>query len=292
MNLKDALEGSRIHQLVVGEGRARRDMLLACCLVLAHAPRIEIRRVIPDANHLSNAAICVLGSGGAYDPEIFNLDPRHVPHSDDLCAFSLLLHELRDLNHARSIWPWLKFTEILENEGPNAAARAYRLHRGASTIREDWNTTTSPVENTLIRMLSETRTVRPGDELHTIMKRVGMDLRTDLTESRRAFASMSVTGQMRTTSNGLRLLWMPAISGVDSDKWMTGFCKTIMPRPDLVVSPFRRGTGWFIRFAARMNFRPVDLAEKLGPKAIAAKGGVSIETLTWETLVPAVEELL
>lgn len=141
-------------------------------------------------------------------------------------------------------------------------------------------------------MLSDARGVRLGDDLHPVMKRVGMDLRADLVASRLAFANMSKTGQLRSTSNGLRILWMAAISGTDIDKWMTGFCKTIMPRPDLVVSPYRRGTGWFIRFAARMNFRPTDLAEKLGPRAIATKGGVSVDTLTWESLVPAVEAVL
>lgn len=295
MNLKDALEKSRIHQLVICEGKARRDIFLACCLAMAYSPRLEIRKGPPTTNHLSNPAVCVLGAGGVYDSGNYNLDPHHVDRADGLCTFSLLLHELQELNHARSIWPWLKVTEILENEGPNAAARAYRLNRGASTVLEDWMATSSPVETTLVRMLSEVRGVRPGNDLYPVMKRVGLDLRADLINSRQAFARMSAAGELRTAgdlSDGLRILWMPAISDVDIDKWMYGFCKTIMPRPDLVVSPYRRGSGWFIRFAARMNFRPMDLAEKLGPRAIATRGGVSIDTLEWESLVPAVEEVL
>lgn len=295
MNLKDALERSRIHQLVICEGKARRDIFLACCLAMAYSPRLEIRKGPPNFSHLTNPAVCVLGAGGVYDSGNYNLDPTKVGRADGLCTFSLLLHELQELNHARSIWPWLKVTEILENEGPNAAARAYRLSRGGPTVMEDWMATSSPIENTLVKMLSEVRHVRPGDDLYPVMKRVGMDLRADLVNSRQAFARMSVEGQLRTAGDnlgGLRILWMPAISGIDIDKWMIGFCKTIMPRPDLVVSPYRRGTGWFIRFAARMNFRPMDLAEKLGPQAIATKGGVSIDELTWEALTSAAENVL
>lgn len=114
-----------IRLVVTHPGRAHRDDLYACAILLAVAPAAMLERRVPSPEELSDESVAIVDVGGIHDPALSNFDHHQFdPESGDaiLCALTLILRALGWESLARIVWPWLEPLEWQDSQGPQEAA--------------------------------------------------------------------------------------------------------------------------------------------------------------------------
>jgi len=115
-----------IRLVVTHAGRAHRDDLYACSLLLALQPQATLERRNPTPTELDDPAVGVVDVGGKHEPKLLNFDHHQFPKdSEPVCALTLVLRWIGLEATARSLWPWLEGLEWLDSRGPTATAAQF-----------------------------------------------------------------------------------------------------------------------------------------------------------------------
>jgi len=94
--------------IITHAGRAHRDDLYACGLLLALHPQAILERRVPTPEELDDSAVAVVDVGARHEPERLNLDHHQFPAAaDPACALTLALRWMGVEGTARVLWPWL-----------------------------------------------------------------------------------------------------------------------------------------------------------------------------------------
>ncbi len=117
---------SMFESIVTHAGRAHRDELYACALLLAVQPKAALARRNPTAAELDDARVVVVDVGGHYEPERLNFDHHQFARdAEPTCALTLVLRWMGLEDVARAFWPWLEGLEWLDSRGPTATAQRF-----------------------------------------------------------------------------------------------------------------------------------------------------------------------
>lgn len=186
-----------VRLIVTHPGAAHRDDLLSVAVVLGLSDKIPVERRIATDQDLEDTHVVVLDQGGRHDPQLRNFDHHQFPADAEVsCTLHLLLRHLSLLSAAERVWPWLEWTLVLDARGPQALARAmeeYLAHPGEPTktendergrvrARDVLRRLSSPVETSLLRVLSRTSRIGHEDPLHILLADMGRDLLDELTK--------------------------------------------------------------------------------------------------------------
>ncbi|NMA17136.1 MAG: MYG1 family protein [Erysipelotrichia bacterium] len=153
-------------------GTAHRDEVLACAIILAkeHASNQDwsIRRVSAIDETAVTDLDYVVDIGGVYDP----LSRRFDHHQDDKLPASvvLVMRHFGILDAAYEWYPWVEFTDIMDTQGPRAAAEWLDVR--ASTLAH----LRSPLELAFLREFENSVLVVPGSFIHDALLLVGRDI--------------------------------------------------------------------------------------------------------------------
>ena len=114
-----------IRLVVTHPGRAHRDDLYACAILLAVAPAAMLERRVPTPEELSDESVAIVDVGGIHDPALSNFDHHQFdPALGDatLCTLTLVLRAFGWESLARIVWPWLEPLEWQDSRGPRETA--------------------------------------------------------------------------------------------------------------------------------------------------------------------------
>jgi len=112
--------------VITHPGRAHRDDLYACGLLLALQPEAVLERRNPTTGELDDPAVAVVDVGARYEPERLNFDHHQFrKDSEPCCALTLVLRWMGLETTARVLWPWLDGLEWLDSRGPTATAARF-----------------------------------------------------------------------------------------------------------------------------------------------------------------------
>ncbi len=151
-------------------GSAHKDEFLACCVLLATAPCLILRREPTDAD-LADPDIAVVDVGHRHEPALNNFDHHQLPSdAAPTCALSLVLQHLGLYTDARAFCEWLEPAEWFDCRGPNVTAKWLGVERDIVSKMQ------SPIDGTLLRRFAAAKQLLPGDPLWQIMHFVGTDL--------------------------------------------------------------------------------------------------------------------
>lgn len=163
-------------KIVTHPGDAHRDEFLACCFLLGSlsdgdAAKIEIERRNPTEEDLCDPRVLVLDQGRLLEPISLNFDHHQLPReAEPTCSLTLVLQMSgANLELTRKIFPWLRFTEILDSKGPTVAA----AHLGCS--RDAMLQTMSPIEVTVLRKFQAKTKLNAWDPLFVFMYELGSE---------------------------------------------------------------------------------------------------------------------
>ena len=130
-------------------GRAHRDDLYACALLLALQPRAALERRSPTPQELDDPAVAVVDVGERYEPERLNFDHHQFAvGSKPACALTLVLRWAGVEDIARAFWPWLEGLEWLDSRGPTATAEHFTP---GTPAREGLLRMAAPAEDWMLR---------------------------------------------------------------------------------------------------------------------------------------------
>ena len=134
-------------------GRAHRDDLYACGLLLALQPNASAERRSPTPDELDDPTVAVVDVGGRHEPERLNFDHHQfAADAEPACALTLVLRWLGADSMARVLWPWLEALEWLDSRGPTATAARFTPGIPA---RDGLLRMASPAEDWLLRQLEQ-----------------------------------------------------------------------------------------------------------------------------------------
>ena len=135
--------------VVAHPGRAHRDDLYACGLLLALQPRAALERRSPAPAELDDPTVAVVDVGARHEPERLNFDHHQFSKdAEPVCALTLVLRWMGAESSARALWPWLEGVEWLDSRGPTATAE--RFTPGTS-CREGLLRMAAPAEEWMLR---------------------------------------------------------------------------------------------------------------------------------------------
>jgi len=135
--------------VITHPGRAHRDDLYACGLLLALQPEAVLERRNPTTGELDDPAVAVVDVGARYEPERLNFDHHQFrKDSEPCCALTLVLRWMGLETTARVLWPWLDGLEWLDSRGPTATAARFTP---GTTPRERLLRMAAPAEEWMLR---------------------------------------------------------------------------------------------------------------------------------------------
>ena len=112
--------------IITHPGRAHRDDLYACGLLLALRPHAAVERRNPTPDELNDPEVAVLDVGGRHEPDRLNFDHHQFPVTfDPACALTLVLRWMNAEKMAHILWPWFEGLEWLDSRGPVATAKRF-----------------------------------------------------------------------------------------------------------------------------------------------------------------------
>ena len=256
-------------------------------------PKMGIHRRDLRAVELDNPHIAKIGIGGVHDPEISCFDDHAIP-ARERCSLSLMLQALGILEHANQTWPWLAATEILDTRGLGAVNRAYNIPKGQLDGGGTWLAVASPLDKYVLDVWGRYSQIKAGHEIHTLMRDIGYELVSELSQSARHFEMLDrhtvtiLVGEPET----FRVLWIELPGSSRPDRWLAGYCARQTYYPDIVVLPARFGPGYFVQFKSRFRVGPRELADAVGGDYSLAGNGVRFTKITQDELQNKLSMLL
>ena len=223
-------------------GSAHKDEFLACCVLLATAPRPIVRREPTEAD-LADAAIVVVDVGHHHDPALNNYDHHQLPDDEaPTCALSLVLQNLGLYADAKAFCDWLEPAEWFDCRGPSATARWLGVERAII------NRLHSPIDGTLLRRFAAATAHSAGEPLWEIMRMIGDDLLTYLRGLRSRLTFIGEHAEIWTLDNlatvdgaGPQVLFLPRTEPLPEEP-SSGLDRYVMEqglteRLDAIISP-------------------------------------------------------
>lgn len=221
---------------IVHPGPRHRDDFLCCCLIMAaHPMTIECRQ--PTEAELADKTYLVMDVGGRHEPESGNFDHHQYAGGD--CAFVLLLHYLGLYDKFVAVYPWIKFTNVLDTMGPKVAKLQYRMDNYA------FGASMSPVERSLLTAFQACSQVTPQSWLGQAMGVIGRDLLSYADRVTTRLDWLKINAGVALVAN-LTAIVVPrtAVSEQDPALGLDEFRQWLFPdTPALSVTPDPRGSG-------------------------------------------------
>lgn len=153
-------------------GSAHRDELVACAVILAKehgsSLRWQIRRVAAFDPADATDFDYVVDIGGVYDPQALRFDHHQDPALPS--SASLVMRHFGILDAAYEWYPWVEFMDIVDVNGPGAAAGW--LDTRISTLAR----LHSPVELAVLHEFEKAALVEPGSFLYDMLLLLGRDI--------------------------------------------------------------------------------------------------------------------
>lgn len=226
-------------------GSAHKDEFIACCILLATHPAPVLRREPTEAD-LADPATLVLDVGHRHEPALNNFDHHQLPRDHaPTCSISLILQALELYDDAREFCDWLEPAEWFDCRGPNETARWLGIDR------EVVNKLNSPIDGTLLRRFSQSKSLQPGEPLWEIMRLVGDDLLGYLRELRSRLDFIARHAQRWTLggdTTGHEILFLPRTDPLPEDPsaGVDRYIATqgLIGRVIGTITPDRRSTGY------------------------------------------------
>ena len=250
--------------IITHPGRSHRDEFLASCVAIANDLTINrIERRAATQSDLEDPEIYVIDIGKQHEPKLLNFDHHHFTVEDGVyCALSLILQHMGIYDMAKMIFPWLKFSEIMDVQGPAAAARACGVTGGAKSLLQFL----SPVEKMLLREFEEKTIIKVGSTQFKLMKRLGNTLIADVSaviERHRELAKGHNLLHMKV--DGLKVVWVGIednpLFGLEPYLLQNGFEDVA-----ITITKDDKGTGWLLY--RRNNHPRVDFSKLEGNENI------------------------
>jgi len=159
--------------IITHSGKAHRDDLLACSVILACIPEDQCRECriirIPHAETPKvGESDYVVDVGKVYDPHTKKFD--HHQDATLPCSLSLVLTHFGMLDSAHEWLPWVEFTDIMDVNGPTEAAEWLDIR--LSTLAR----VQSPVESAVLRAFERKKVIVPGTLIHNMLLIIGRDI--------------------------------------------------------------------------------------------------------------------
>lgn len=224
-------------------GTAHKDDFLSAAILLAAIDGLVVERREPTANELDDPNIWVFDIGGRYEPELHNFDHHQfdVDADNPRCAFSLLLAYRGDYERAKTAWPWLKGTEILDCHGPSVLAKSM----GADP--KLFSAFTSPIESFLNAEFARRRSVSLSgarDWLPEMMAEFGGSLVFQIQTFHERLQFLLANGQVLDVG-GLGVLVVPDEPRTRRNGFLatTGWQNAVCPDAGILIAPDGRGAG-------------------------------------------------
>jgi len=204
-----------IKKIVTHGGGAHRDELIAIAVSLT---KIEgnpaVVRRDPTLDELEDPEVLVVDVGARLEPERNNYD--HHQNKDSQAAFWLILKHFLgwDMDVAEAIYPWIKFSSMLDVRGPFQTAKAYGISMDTMTAAS-----MSPLDGALVEMFSTDE----NGQMVALLRRIG---------------SKIVSGYQATIERLERL--RKEAQRVDISPKIYGLCHLIGEKPSLAMDLFRK----------------------------------------------------
>jgi hypothetical protein len=238
----------QIHTILTHPGGAHKDDLLACAVLLSQAP-VAIERRNPHASDLEDAGVAVVDIGHCHDSEQLNFDHHQFPaEATPSCALSLVLQHLGLYEDARNFCSWLETSEWLDCRGPKDTAEWLGIGRD---VLGQLN---SPIDITLLRRFAAQERHLPGEPLWELLRMVGEDLVTYLTQLRKRLdfvAEHAEIWEIESDKGSFKALFMPRTEPLPQEA-SAGLAQHIISlgleaEIQALIYPDSRGEGYGLR---------------------------------------------
>lgn len=160
-------------RIIVHPGSAHRDDFLSCCILIAKKAReYPILRRDPTQQDLDDPECFVVDCGCQFDPKLNNYDHHQFDRDHEpVCSLSLIIKSDPDLgDDFLNMFPWIKFTEIIDSKGPDAACEYLGLPINM------FPAINNPVERYVLEWFGGQESVHVGSDLWYMMLLIGQDV--------------------------------------------------------------------------------------------------------------------
>lgn len=152
------------NKLIVHGGQAHRDDFLAACLVAGMNPSIIIERREPQESDFNDSEVLILDVGMRDNPELGNFDH----HIEGIKTSFSWLNEVFELGLEEE--SWYQPSIILDNRGP------FALGKELDVTPDSMKGLISPIEQAMLGLFTQTKEIKEGDPLFSIMREIGLSL--------------------------------------------------------------------------------------------------------------------
>lgn len=211
-----------VRKIVVHNGQAHSDDLLAVALLMTKFPNAEVHRV-PSVSEkdLEDPEVIVVDVGGRFEPEKSNFDHHHdrnLPASLIMVIQHFFPEIPEDIEELQWISDW-------DTMGPVATQKKWGVN--LPSIRD-------PIAEVVLRAFSKAKIVKPGDLLHDMLIMLGSELLEFLKEQKE-FIEKAKSAEVFLVK-GLKVVRL-------AENVPIRFVKKVHPDVAIVVQPNQREPG-------------------------------------------------